>query len=256
MNSIAECTNYAPTACIVVALWCVARVKQYKLFPLLRIWKLAFAASFCPLVCILNCTSSNLHYAGCRANHEPFGLAMRRCRCRRIGAEQADVDTIGVSAQIRILNRDPTRTDMPVSVKKNTPPEFVIHGHMSFQSTKSGAGLQFLLRDCRARACSKREFVSQTPVLASKSAVFGLEGLVNYQEPSQRIRNLSRGSARRKRCTGSQARAHLVGTFGPGVGIHIHIHMYIYIYIYICLCIHTYIYIYIYNNNHYMYMCI
>ena len=36
--------------------------------------------------------------------------------------------------------------------------------HISFQSTQSGAGEQFLLLDCRARACAKRTFFSQTPV--------------------------------------------------------------------------------------------
>ena len=36
------------------------------------------------------------------------------------------------------------------------------HGNMSCQSTKSGAGLQFLLWDCRARACAKGVFFTDT----------------------------------------------------------------------------------------------
>ena len=44
---------------------------------------------------------------------------------------------------------------MPVSVTKNTPLDWKTGGKLSFQKTKSGAGLQFLLLDCRARACTK-----------------------------------------------------------------------------------------------------
>ena len=44
------------------------------------------------------------------------------------------------------------------------PPENTTHCNISFQSTKSGAGEQFLLLDCRARACAKGMFFSQTPV--------------------------------------------------------------------------------------------
>ena len=39
--------------------------------------------------------------------------------------------------------------------EKNTPPENHIRGKISFQSTKSGAGEQFLLLDCKARAFAK-----------------------------------------------------------------------------------------------------
>ena len=40
--------------------------------------------------------------------------------------------------------------------EKSTPPEKNNrHWIVSFQSTKSGAGEQFLLLDCRARACAK-----------------------------------------------------------------------------------------------------
>ena len=41
--------------------------------------------------------------------------------------------------------------------EKNTPPEKNTRWTTSFQSTKSGAGLQFLLWDCRARACAQKE---------------------------------------------------------------------------------------------------
>ena len=48
--------------------------------------------------------------------------------------------------------------------EKNTHREKKMHGNMSFQSTKSGAGWWFSLWDCRARACAKGMFFSQTPV--------------------------------------------------------------------------------------------
>ena len=50
-----------------------------------------------------------------------------------------------------------TLVTIPVSVNKNTPPENNTHWNVSFQSTISGAGEQFLLWDCRARACAKKE---------------------------------------------------------------------------------------------------
>ena len=51
-----------------------------------------------------------------------------------------------------------------VSVNKNTLPENDKHRNVSFQIANSGAGMQFLLMDCRARACAKGIFLSQTPV--------------------------------------------------------------------------------------------
>ena len=53
---------------------------------------------------------------------------------------------------------------IPVSVNKNTPPENKTLGNISFQSTKSGSGEQFLLQDCRAMADTKGLLVLQTPV--------------------------------------------------------------------------------------------
>ena len=50
-----------------------------------------------------------------------------------------------------------------MSVKK-TPPENDTLGKVSLQSTKSGAGEQFLLLDCRAEARIKGSVCSQTPV--------------------------------------------------------------------------------------------
>ena len=54
-------------------------------------------------------------------------------------------------------NHEPIRNDViPVSVKKSIPAENNRHCNTSFQSTKSGAGLQFLLLGCRARARRKK----------------------------------------------------------------------------------------------------
>ena len=44
---------------------------------------------------------------------------------------------------------------LPVSVNKSVPPEKNIRGVISIQNTKSGAGEQFLLQDCRAKAGAK-----------------------------------------------------------------------------------------------------
>ena len=54
---------------------------------------------------------------------------------------------------------------LQVSVgKTNTPPENDAHWKISFQSTNSGAGEQFMLLDCMAKARVKGSFCSQTPV--------------------------------------------------------------------------------------------
>ena len=55
--------------------------------------------------------------------------------------------------------------EIPVSAEKNTPLEKSTCGSTSFRSAKSGATLQFLLPICRAEACAKGAFVSQTPVV-------------------------------------------------------------------------------------------
>ena len=47
--------------------------------------------------------------------------------------------------------------------EQNTPPEKTTLGDMSFRSTTSGAGEQFLLQDCMAKADVKGVFFSQTP---------------------------------------------------------------------------------------------
>ena len=44
------------------------------------------------------------------------------------------------------------------------PPEKMTHWNGSLRSPKSGAGEQFLLRDCRAKAFTEAVFFSQTPV--------------------------------------------------------------------------------------------
>ena len=56
---------------------------------------------------------------------------------------------------------------IPVSVNKNTPLDKKTGGEISFQQIKSGAGLQFLLPDCKARACTKGVFCSDTGIVKS-----------------------------------------------------------------------------------------
>ena len=53
---------------------------------------------------------------------------------------------------------------LPASVNKNTPPEKNTHWNISPQSTEPGAGEQFLLKDCMAKAPTKGIISSQTPV--------------------------------------------------------------------------------------------
>ena len=56
--------------------------------------------------------------------------------------------------------------DPPATVvcDKSTPPEKNSHRNISFRSTESGAGEQFVLPHCRARACTRGVVFSQTPV--------------------------------------------------------------------------------------------
>ena len=54
---------------------------------------------------------------------------------------------------------------LPVSVNKQILGRTNNCGNASFQSAKSGAGLQFLLLDCRERACATKCFFSQTRCL-------------------------------------------------------------------------------------------
>ena len=49
--------------------------------------------------------------------------------------------------------------------EKNTPPDKKTRENTSFENNESGAGEQLLLLDCRARACAKGVFISQTPVV-------------------------------------------------------------------------------------------
>ena len=64
-----------------------------------------------------------------------------------------------------IYNTQHTRyVHMPVSVKKGTPPESHTHWEISFQSTRSCAGLRFMLRCRMAKAHVKGVLCSQTPV--------------------------------------------------------------------------------------------
>ena len=58
----------------------------------------------------------------------------------------------------------PEQYDHTGACEKNTPPKKKTREVISFENAKSGAGEQFLLLDCRARACAKGVFISQTPV--------------------------------------------------------------------------------------------
>ena len=53
---------------------------------------------------------------------------------------------------------------IPVSVNKNTPPDWKTDGEASFEITESGAGGQFPTLDCKAKAHVKGTCFSQTPV--------------------------------------------------------------------------------------------
>ena len=56
-----------------------------------------------------------------------------------------------------------------VSVNKNTPPQRKSLRTISLKNIKSGAGEQFLPKDCRSKACLKGLFFSQTPVCLCKA---------------------------------------------------------------------------------------
>ena len=75
-----------------------------------------------------------------------------------------------VSGPVDIATDSPLSTtfccfceELPVSVKRNTPPEKRTPGKISLKNTKSGAGEEFLLLDCTVKARSKGVFL-QTPV--------------------------------------------------------------------------------------------
>ena len=53
---------------------------------------------------------------------------------------------------------------------KNTPPEKKALAEISFENTNSGAGEEFLLKDCRGDARLKGMFFSQTLVSALRAS--------------------------------------------------------------------------------------
>ena len=73
-------------------------------------------------------------------------------RCRRSAARRARSRRSG---HRETAPRVHAPFSLPVSVNKSTPLERRVRENTSFQSTTSGAGLQFMLCDCRARACAK-----------------------------------------------------------------------------------------------------
>ena len=77
------------------------------------------------------------------------------------GVPRPQLDTEGSSVS---SNSSDKGTKLPVSVRRITAPEKKTSEHIHFENAKSGAGEQLLLLDCRARACAKGVFMSQTPI--------------------------------------------------------------------------------------------
>ena len=87
----------------------------------------------------------------------PLAWANPRCGTRRSLFRPGNRTPDPQSAR---LARDPYRC-----LEQNTPPENRALGEMSLNNTKSGAGEQFLLPGCLAKACVKGMFFSQTRVV-------------------------------------------------------------------------------------------
>ena len=66
--------------------------------------------------------------------------------------------------------------------ENNTPPERKILGNISLKDTKSGAGEEFMLQDCRARACSKGVFFHRHGYLFHVASVYKDSGLPTHTE--------------------------------------------------------------------------
>ena len=79
----------------------------------------------------------------------------------------------------RKLDAETRRRSRTGVCEKSTPPEKKTCGKLSLENTESGAGEQFLPRDCLAKARATGVFCSQTPVAGGACAVSGLP-----QEPT------------------------------------------------------------------------
>ena len=98
-----------------------------------------------------------------------------------------------------------TQHTVPVSVNKNTPPENNTHWNISFQSTKSGAGKQFLPLDFRT--------------VALRKGVFFFTDTGITRQPASHHNRAARATSQRTMAV-------------PVHAIYIYIYMHIYIYIY------------------------
>ena len=141
---------------------------------------------------------------------------------------------------------------------KNTPLETTTPGQFSLNSTKSGAGVQFLLPCCKAKARVKGVFSSETP---DRTAFLFATELLRVSECwydgqitcTRTHCQASRGDSQVSQRTSSGQWRDREPDNRPGMN---NIHIYIYIYIYICivLSLSLYIYIYIYTCI-YTYVC-
>ena len=82
-----------------------------------------------------------------------------RSRCARFSHAPRRTDTlVSTGGEPSCATTFVTSGSLPVSVKKTLPGKNAL-GKSSFQSTKSGAGEQFLLQDCRAKAAAQGMFL-------------------------------------------------------------------------------------------------
>ena len=145
---------------------------------------------------------------------------------------------------------------------KNTPPEKNTGGKTGFQSTKSGAGEQFLLLDFMAKARIKGVVVSQTPVWKHlsggwKCAIIGVPWLGSVSACLAWSDVFDKNTISNKCWKGwafLDTMAHLwwqtYNNNNNNNSYHYYYYIYIYIYIYIHTNIHVYVCIYIYIYIH------
>ena len=112
---------------------------------------------------------------------------------------------------------------VPVSVKKNTPPDQKTLGSIGLKSTTSGPGEEFLLLDCRARARVKGVFFADTGM-----------GTLHARTPASAAAGTSSLPCDKR--WGSQGYLSLSLCM-----------MHIYIYTHVCIYIYIYIYMYTYK---------
>ena len=109
----------------------------------------------CVCLCIRICMYACMHV---RMYVCSLFAAMYACMsvCPRTGTKHSPTGVAPRRQQGHHQQRDIIITIDPMSAQKeNTPREKNTQWSTSFQSTTSEAGEQFLLKDCRARACAK-----------------------------------------------------------------------------------------------------